>query len=329
MFRYYAWALATKGLSLMPGGGMLYYGAASVLKRRVRGSGGDFAGGSSVSELLLKAKDLTPAGGTILDIGTGLYHHDAFLLYLAGDWQVELFDIRDRAKLTYIRNYLGYLRDNVQATAAALGVNADGVQEKLDELLALPSREAIYDRCNFGLHIEPDPTKPFLPDGSVNFMLSNCVLVHVREDVLLDELLSLRRMLADDGFMFHMLGHDDHGAHHDPKMRQPSFNYMRFSDRTYRLLFDSNLGEYHNRMTKSEWLHVFARADLRVLEYDGRISERSCEAVSELPRIDARFAQFPAEELAIYYSYVLLDKGLEADPFGRSGERAHAVVETV
>jgi hypothetical protein len=304
MIRYYSWAVTEKTLSFVPGGRRMYRRIGTIVRRGRQGTGGQLANSYPLAR---KAKELVGEGGTILDLGTGWFHHDAFLLYLAGDWNLVLFDIEDRGRLQYIRNYLGYLLDNVAEVSAELAIDEDGARSKLEELLALPSREAIYEHCRFTLVFTDEVTEPFLPERSVDLMVSNCVLVHIRPDVLVAELVALRRMLKDDGRMYHMLGHDDHWAFHDSSMKWPSFNYLRYSERTYRLLFDTRL-EYHNRIVKPEWLDLFEQSGLRVLGYDEHITEESRENVRSLPRIDGRYAGYSIDELAVYYSYVLLGK---------------------
>jgi hypothetical protein len=126
-----------------------------------------------------------------------------------------------------------------------------------------------------------------------------------------DELVILRRMLKDNGYMYHLIGHDDHWAFHDRSIEWPSFNYLRYSERTYGLLFDTKM-EYHNRLVKPEWLQIFDRCDLHVEEYNARITEISRQNVRALPRIDGRFAKYPLDDIAIIYSYVLLRKATSA-----------------
>ena len=304
MLRYYGWAVAEQVLSHLPGGKAFYRGVGRVVRPRTQGTGGQLANSYPLAR---KAIERVPPGGTILDLGTGWFHHDAFLLYLCGDWDIVLFDIEDRGRLPYIRNYLGYLRDHMDEVASALGIDPVASRAKLGELLALPSREAIYERCGFSLHFTDEVTVPFLPEESVDLMVSNCVLVHVRPEVLLGELIALRRMLKPAGAMYHLLGHDDHWSFHDRRESWPSFNYLRFSERTYRLLFDTRL-EYHNRMVKPEWLEVFRRAGLRVDDYEEHISDESRANVRSQPRIADRYARYSLDELAIYYSYVLLSR---------------------
>ena len=114
-------------------------------------------------------------------------------------------------------------------------------------------------------------------------------------------------MLKKSGYMFHMLGHDDHWAFHDPAMQWPSFNYLRYSERTYRLLFESAL-EYHNRIVQPEWLDLFDQAGLEVKQYEAVINDTSRERVRSLPRIATRYSSYSIEALAVVYSYVLLQR---------------------
>jgi hypothetical protein len=103
MLKYYMWAVGEKALSYVPCSRPLYNGLGYLTtrtsKRRLVGCGTSY-------HLIRKARELTPAGGTILDFGTAWHHHDAFLLYLIGDYKIYLFDIQDRAWLSYIKTYL-------------------------------------------------------------------------------------------------------------------------------------------------------------------------------------------------------------------------------
>jgi hypothetical protein len=296
------WAVGEKTLSLLPGGLGLYRWLGGIVKTKSQGTGPQLATAFPVAR---KAKELLASGATVVDVGTGWFHHDAFLLYLVGDYTVHLFDIEDRAKLRYIKNYLRYLCEQIAWVSRELGIDPDEGRRKLIELLELPDRKTIYARSKFVPCITSEIDRPFLPEGSVDLMVSNCVLVHMRPDIIVPELQALRSMLKNDGYMFHMLGHDDHWAFHDPAMEWPSFNYLRYSERAYRLLFDSAL-EYHNRMVRPEWLKVFAQAGLEVKEYEAVINDQSRDSVRRLPQLAPRYALYSVDDLAVIYSYVLL-----------------------
>jgi hypothetical protein len=92
-----------------------------------------------------------------MDVGTGWYHHDAILLYLMGDYKIYLFEVEDKSRFVYIANYLDFLKQNIE--------------------MVLPDSD--------------------LPEGSVDFMISNCVINHIQPEILLSELRGLRYMLHD------------------------------------------------------------------------------------------------------------------------------------
>jgi hypothetical protein len=301
MIRYFGWAIAEKTLSYVPGGGKLYRAAGSLAQRDV----GTRTNVSSAWRLVTQARDL-PAGSTVVDMGTGWFHNLAFLLYILGDYRIILFDIRDKANLHHIRTYLGCLVADADRVGSLLGVEAEVVHRRLGPLLDLTSREAIYERCGFQPMITSDPVRPPLERGSVDLMVSYCVLGHIPPAVLGPELDALRETLSDRGRMYHMIGHVDHWTYHDPGVNR--FNYYRYSDRSYGRLFDTKF-EYQNRMVKAEWLELFDRHKLAVVDYFDDLTDDSRQAIAELPEIADRFAKHPPEELAIERSFVLLERG--------------------
>jgi hypothetical protein len=301
LFKYYLWALSEKTVSYVPFGRKLAVAAYDFV-RRDRGKAQAF---SSSFRLVRKVKELTPEGGHVIEVGTGWFHHDAFLIYLLGNYTIHLFDVEDRAKLRYIKNYLRYLLANRDLVCSELGISHEMIESKLSPLLSLDSRRDIYQECNFVPCITYETDKPFLPEESIDFMEGNCVLNHIRPHALIPELRALRRMLKANGHMYFLIGHDDHWTFHDHSANM--FNYYRYSDAYYRLFFETKI-EYHNRMVKQEWLELFGRCQLSVKEYYAYITEESKSEIRHLPQIDSRFAKYPLEDLAIIYSYVLLTK---------------------
>jgi hypothetical protein len=319
MFAYYLWAAGEKSLSLLPGGAFLYKGLSRIVNANGR-SMRRLGSCASSYRLVSTAKRLTPAGGVVVDVGTGWHHHDALLLYLCGDYRTYLFDIEDKATLEYIQVYLRHLLLKADEIARELEIDAEQARQKLRMLLALRSRAEIYRACNFTLCITQQVDRPFLPEGSVDFMISNCVLSHIPPAMLRPELIALRRMLKPTGMMYMLIGHDDHWSFHDASANV--FNYYRFSDRFYRLLFDTRF-EYQNRMVKSEWSPVFKDAGLEVVTYWGKVSDDTREQIRALPHIDKRFARYSLEELATRHSYFLL----RPEPGSLRGEAAAGAMQ--
>lgn len=302
MLIYYAWAAGEKALSYVPGGKYIYRGMSLVANAGER-SKRRLAGTPTSYRLVRKAREMTPPGGSILDIGTGWHHHDAFMLYLCGDYRIHLFDVEDKSSIAYIKIYLQHLLDIAEEVSQELALDVEHIRRKLQPLLALQTREEVYKACNFSLCITDQTNEPFLPVSSIDFMVSNCVLTHIPPAILGPELAALRLMLKPGGMMYMMIGHDDHWSFHDPSVNQ--FNYYRFSDRFYEKLFETRF-EYQNRMVKSEWLSYYDRAGLAVVDYWANVTDESRQNIRQLQRIDERFAGYPLDELATVHSYFLL-----------------------
>jgi SAM-dependent methyltransferase len=301
LVRYYLWALSEKAASYVPFGRSIAL-ATCDLASKDRGSGQSFV---STFPVVRKVHELTPPGGTVLDVGTGWFHHDPFLIYLTGDYTVYLCDIEDRGNLRAIRNYLHLLLSSQDLVCSELGISHETMEAKLAPLLHLETRADIYRKCHFVPAITAEPTKPFLPEESIDLMIGSCVLNHIPPPMLAAELRALRRMLKPTGYMYFLIGHDDHWAFHDPSANM--FNYYRYSDAYYHRFFETKF-EYHNRMVKEEWFDLFRSCQLSVKEYAAHVTDRSQSEIAHLPAIDPRFAKYPREDLAIQYSYFLLSK---------------------
>ncbi len=306
MLKYYLWAAGEKTLSYVPFGSQLYHGVGYLTtrtsKRRLKGCANSY-------RLARKAKELTPPGGTIMDFGTAWHHHDAFLLYLMGDYKIHLFDVQDKARFWYIRTYIEYLLENLESVCSELSVDEAVAKEKLTKLLPLKSREEIYRACNFELKITQNTSELFYPEESIDFIVSNCVLSHIPPNILEPELQVLRAMLKKDGYMYMMIGHDDHWAFHDQSVNQ--FNYYKYSDKYYQTLFDTKF-EYQNRLAKPEWLPIFDRARLEIADYYGYVTDESRANIRALPYLDERFAKYSLDDLEVVYSYFLLRRAADA-----------------
>jgi SAM-dependent methyltransferase len=292
MAAYFAWAFAEKILAAVPGGESLYHGVGVVANRGKRGLRGD---SPSSLRMISRARKYIPQGGTAIEVGTGWFHREAFLIYLLGrDATVYLFDIEDKARLGAIRTYLGDIIRHAAVVAEHLGLDEREIRARIEPLLALESREAIYAACGFKLMIVAPDLLQLLAPESVDVMVSNCVLNHIPPRILVPELRALGAMLRPEGRMIHVLGHEDHWAFRAPGVNR--FNYYRYSDTSYARWFESL--EYHNRMVKPEWLAAFDQARLVVEGWEPEVTEKSLSEIAALPHIDARFAGLPHADLA-------------------------------
>ena len=300
MIKYYSWALSEKLLSVLPLGDRLYYFLGSLVNKNKKGAHVSF-----ISSLLLvkKATELTPENGIILDVGTGWFHHESFLLWLTGNYKIILFDIRDNSKLSYIKNYTKNILQNIRNISKELSLDEKSATLKLKKILEMSAKEEIYEYCNFEFLVTKDMEKLKKHENNIDFMLSNCVLNHIPLRILKPELRVLKSLLKPGGLMYFLVGHDDHWSFHDTSANM--FNYYRYSDNYYKTFFENKF-EFQNRLVKPELDKLFIEAGLKVKEYTPYRTTESLKQIKKLGKIDKRFSGLSDEELSTIWSFYLL-----------------------
>ena len=303
MIKYYSWAIAQKVLSYVPGGDKVYYGLGSIVQKNVKGRAGPM---SSAINLVKNIQNLVGKDAVIMDVGTGWYHHEPFLLYLCGFSKFYLFDIVEKSKFIYIKNYLNGIIDNIEVISNELQIDESNAIDKINELLSCNSKKEIYKICNFEPVITKDTNRLFMPENSIDLMVSNCVLNHIPLDILKPELKILKKILKPNGYMHFLIGHDDHWTFHDLKMNK--FQYYIYSDKYYKRLFETNF-QFQNRLVKKELIDLFDQCGLILTNYfEHKNNSSRAEIEKIVHKLDSRFSKYSIDDLSIIHSYVTLQK---------------------
>jgi SAM-dependent methyltransferase len=129
-----------------------------------------------------------------------------------------------------------------------------------------------------------------LRPGSVDFVTSTSTLEHIPEEELVPLLAECRRLLRPDGAVSSRIDLSDHFSHFDHSLSP--YNYLRYSDRTWRLVNSELL--HQNRLRRSDYVSAFDQAGLTV------VAERTWQPNVDLPEdIDSRFRDYYPEDLAV------------------------------
>ena len=303
MVKYYSWAIAQKVLSYVPGGNKIYYGLGALVQKNKKGRAGPM---SSAINLVKNIQNLVDKDAVIMDVGTGWYHHEPFLLYLCGFSKFYLFDVVEKSKFIYIKNYLNGIVDNIEMISNELQIDESNAIDKINELLSCNSKKEIYKICNFETVITKDTSSLFLPENSIDLMVSNCVLNHIPLDILKPELKILRKILKPNGYMHFLIGHDDHWTFHDLKMNK--FQYYIYSDKYYKRLFETNF-QFQNRLVKKELIDLFDQCGLILTNYFEHKNDSSRAEIEKIiHKLDSRFSKYSIDDLSIIHSYLTLQK---------------------
>jgi len=160
--------------------------------------------------------------------------------------------------------------------------------ETLDEILAI---------CNAQYLTEGLKSLSSIETGTVDFILSQAVLEHVRKYEFLDTMQECFRVLTSEGIASHRVDLKDHLG--------GSLNNLRFSEHIWESEFFVRSGFYTNRIRFSEMLELFQSADFVVEVGDVRRWEYFPIKRSSLSN---SFVCFSDEDLIVSGFDVLLRK---------------------
>jgi SAM-dependent methyltransferase len=134
-----------------------------------------------------------------------------------------------------------------------------------------------------------------LEPGAVDFVTSTNTLEHIPTDDLVPILAECRRLLKPDGAASFRIDLRDHFAYFDSSL--PRYNFLRYSDRTWRLLNSSLL--YQNRLRRSDYLRAFADAGFTVVaEGAARPKDEELDALRR-QNLAERFQAYELDDLSV------------------------------
>ena len=134
-----------------------------------------------------------------------------------------------------------------------------------------------------------------LPAGSIDFASSTDTCEHIPAPDLAEIFTESRRLLRTSGAFSCRIDLQDHYSYFDPSLSR--YNFLRYSDRTWRLV-NSPL-HYQNRLREPDYLELIRDAGLELVVINpSGPSEQGRLELEALP-ITQRFRKYPPEELGV------------------------------
>lgn len=230
-----------------------------------------------------------------LELGTGWYPVVPVGMALAGVGRVVTVDVSSLLSPERTRRvlsaYATLLRsgsaekllpaiDAERAAAVTAAAAGDGAAESTDRLLAPLGIQVLIG----------DARASGLPAGSVDLFVSNNTFEHIAPRVLSQIVTEFRRLAAPGAVMDHFVDMSDHYAHFDRSITE--FNYLRYSDRAWRL-FNNRL-QYQNRLRIPDYRRILEAGGFSIVAEDGEPGPADALARVELA---PRFRRYTVEEL--------------------------------
>ena len=292
--RWLAKAALQRGLGVLPQGERLNY----VFQRRVLRSlpAGDAALRRKFSRALQHlgvyrehGPGVPPEEATFYEFGAGWDLAIPLAYALLGVGRQVLVDIRPSARLELVNDSLASferLRPELEAEAGSELRPLGGPLGSLDELEA---------RTGIRYLAPCDARDTALAEGSIDFASSTDTCEHIAEDDLAAIFRETRRLLRPGSPFSCRIDLQDHYAYFDQRISR--YNFLRFSDRTWRLV-NSPL-HFQNRLRSPDYLRLVRQAGLElVVERPSGPSEEGREELRALPLAE-RFRGYDEDELGV------------------------------
>jgi SAM-dependent methyltransferase len=149
-----------------------------------------------------------------------------------------------------------------------------------------------------------------LESESIDFVSSTNTLEHIPANDIVPILAECRRLLRHDGVISSRIDLRDHNCDTDAGLSP--YNFLRYSDRVWRLLNSSVM--YQNRLRRPDYLQSFADAELTIV--DETATQPTDEHLTALRNLDLapRFRSYPLAELAVQALVVIARPGRTGSP---------------
>jgi len=191
-----------------------------------------------------------------------------------------------------LQRYLVPAVNGAVATAWPAGTVPADRRRAVEALRWAPTVNDVITATGGAVHAGADPTRPPLPDASVDLVHSGGVLEHLPPAALTQFLAASRRVLAPGALASHVFDHRDHLYHADH--RWPFLAHLALPPPAYRLAAGHALG-YHNRLTPAQVAELFHAAGFQVIALrrlilpDHRWVDDDAAAMGGAPGLPRRF----------------------------------------
>jgi SAM-dependent methyltransferase len=233
--------------------------------------------------------DVPASGATFYEFGAGWDLAIPLSYALLGIGRQISIDIRPSARVELVNETIAALerlRPELEETA---GRPLSDLGGQISALAELEPRLGIR-------YLAPcDARGTGLPSGSIEFASSTDTCEHIPAPDLAEIFAECRRLLRPGGAFSCRIDLQDHYAYFDRSLSR--YNFLRYSDRTWRLV-NSPL-HYQNRLRAPEYLELVREAGLELVSINP--SGPSAEGRGELETlpIAPRFRKYPPEDVGV------------------------------
>jgi hypothetical protein len=237
-----------------------------------------------------------------LEVGTGMYPVIPVCLWLAGVARVVTVDVAPLLNVGGARSVLEQCAGAIKS-GRLHALLPDIVPERAKAVIAAEAgeyatRDVAEMLAPLGVQVAVgDARASGIPTGTVDLLVSNNTLEHIPPKALCELMTEFRRVAKPGAVMDHFVDMSDHYAHFDHSITE--FNYMRYSDRVWRI-FNNRL-HYQNRLRRPDYRRIIEQAGFDVIAEETQLGEP--EDLAGIALAD-RFRRYPSEDLRALRNWI-------------------------
>lgn len=241
-------------------------------------------------------------GKSVVEVGTGWYPINPFMLYLFGVQQCYTYDHVRHIRPELVKMLVTSIKAKLAEVAAITGLPLDLLQERVARWQSCKSTDEFLAAANVTYFAPADATATGLPNHSVDLVYSYAVLAHLTRPLLVLLIEESKRILKPDGCMYHYIGMQDPFKGFDKNIS--NINFLKHSE-SWWSFFVNNKINYNNRFRERQFIDVFESCGARLVWKESACNYDDVERLKTM-KVDSSFAGFTREELAIYLTRLLL-----------------------
>jgi hypothetical protein len=224
----------------------------------------------------------------VLELGTGWVHWEALTLRLFFDFQAVLYDVWDNRQLTVLKRFARQLGQQFGQAGFLDGCDFDRARSLIKKIDEVETFDDLYGLLGFRYVLDPAGLMECLQRDTFQLAISAGVMEHIPAATAPQWVSNMASLLAPGGLGIHGINITDHLSMYDPSASPKQ--YLTYSESRWRFLYENRV-QYINRIQRSQWLGMFARAGLSVVE------ERSSYADLTSLRVHARYQGLSREDV--------------------------------
>jgi len=210
-------------------------------------------------------------GDRLIELGTGWLHWEAITTRLFFEVRGVLFDVWDNRQMNGLKSYLEKLDnsldkldvDNTQRTFA---------HKLISQIREMNNYQDLYKLLDFHYIIDPKGSLNQLEKEAFDLAVSAAVLEHIYAKDAFDFVHGIATLLKPGGYSIQSISIIDHLYQYDKSVSPKQ--YLKYPHWLWRLCFENDV-QYINRIQRSEWLELFRKAGLVLIEEEADVVDLS------------------------------------------------------